>query len=116
MLEVMHLVMHSGCMTSRRISVTLDGPDQQALEIFTDPSRPEHATLEAWASQHGLNVRDASEAAILRTLVRAGAAALREKALEEGYAKLAAQSLEDQHERRALRDRAVRKARARFAE
>jgi hypothetical protein len=116
MLEVMRLVMHSGCMTSRRISVTLDAPDQQALEVFADPSRPEHATLEAWAGQHGLSVRDASDAAILRTLVRAGAAALREKALEDGYARLAEQSLEEQQERRALRDRAVRKARARFAE
>jgi hypothetical protein len=95
--------------------VTLDAPDEQVLELFTDPSRPEHATLEAWASQHGLGVRDASEAAVLRTLLRAGAAALREKALEAGYVQLAAER-EDRQERRALRDRAVERARSRFAE
>jgi hypothetical protein len=108
--------MHSGGMTTRRISVTLDAPDQQAIDAFGDPSRPEHATLEAWARQHGLNVRDDSDAAIVRALVRAGAEALREKALEAGYAKLAATRDEDQHERRDLRDRAIRRARARFAE
>ena len=100
--------MHSGCMASqRRISVTLEGPDQQAIEAFADQSRPEHATLEEWASQHGIGIRGASEAAIVRVLARAGAEALREKALEEGYARLAADRQADRDERRALRDRAA---------
>lgn len=96
--------------------MSLDAPDQQAIEIFADPSRPEHAALEEWASQHGLNLRDDSDAAILRTLVRAGAEALREKALEQGYAKLATTHLEDANERRAVRDHSIRRSPARFAE
>jgi hypothetical protein len=101
---------------TKRISVTLDAPDQQAIEAFVDASRPEHATLEAWASQHGITVRDASDSAILRTLVRAGAEALREKALEDGYERLAASRDEDRAERRAIRDRGNRRAEARLAE
>jgi len=96
--------------TTRRISLTLDVPDQQAIEPFADPSRPEHAALEAWAAQHGLNIRDESDAAIVRTLVRAGAEALREKALEDGYARLAVSRHEDQTERRAIRDHALSRA------
>ncbi len=87
--------------------MTLDAPDQQAIEPFADHTRPEHATLEAWASQHGLNLRDDSDAAILRTLIRAGAEALREKALEDGYTRLAAFRTEDEAQRRSIRDRAL---------
>jgi len=101
---------------ARRVSVTLDAPDQAAIEAFADPTKPEHAALEAWASQHGLSLRDDSDAAVLRTLVRAGAEALREKALAEGYERLAAAHRGDQAERRATRDRAIRKAETRFAE
>jgi hypothetical protein len=99
----------------RRVSVTLDGTDEQAIAPFVDPARPEHATLEAWAVRHGLNVRDGSDAAVLRTLVLAGAEALREVALEEGYTRLAAERDADQAQRRAVRDRAVKRS-ARFAE
>jgi hypothetical protein len=90
---------------TRRISVTLDIPDQQAIEPFAEPSRPEHATLEAWAAEHGLSVRDDSDAAIVRVLVRAGAEALRQKALEDGYTRLAESRRSDRDERRAIRDR-----------
>jgi hypothetical protein len=102
--------------STRRISITLDVPDQQAIEPFADPSRPEHAALEAWAAQHGLNLRDDSDAAIVRTLIRAGAEALREKALEDGYARLAASRQQDKTERRAIRERALSRAGARLAE
>src|SRR5215472_8245370 len=95
--------------TTRRVSVTLDGPDQQAIEPFVDPSRPEHAILEAWALQHGLSLRDDSDAAVLRTLVRAGAEALRDRALEDGYDRLAMSRAEDEEERRSLRARSVRR-------
>jgi hypothetical protein len=102
--------------SSRRISVTLDAPDQQAIEVFADHTRPERATLEAWATQHGLSLRDDSDAAVLRTLIRAGAEALREKALEQGYAQLAASRSDDLTERRALRDHGVKRSESRLAE
>jgi hypothetical protein len=102
--------------TTRRISVTLDVPDQQAIEPFADPSRPEHAVLETWAAQHGLNLRDASDAAVLRALIRAGAEALHEKALEDGYARLAASRQKNLSERRSVRDRALARTEARGAE
>lgn len=101
---------------TRRISVTLDVPDQQAIEPFAEPSRPEHVTLEAWAAEHGLSVRDASDAAIIRVLVRAGAEALRERALEDGYTRLAESRRADRDERRAVRDRAMHRADAGAAE
>lgn len=95
---------------TRRISVTLDIPDQQAIEPFAELSRPEHATLEAWAAEHGLSVRDDSDAAIVRVLVRAGAEALRQKALEDGYTRLAESRRSDRDERRAIRDRGRERA------
>ena len=101
---------------TRRISLTLDVLDQQAIEPFVDPSRPEHAALEAWAALHGITLRDESDAAIIRTLVRAGAEALLEKALEDGYARLAASRHQDQTERRAIRDRALNRDGERLAE
>ncbi len=105
-----HFVLHNVLMAStRRVSVTLDTPDQQAIEAFADSSRPEHTVLEAWAQAHGINVRDASDSAILRTLIRAGAEALREKALEEGYTRLAKSHQEDRAELRAIRNRALRR-------
>lgn len=93
----------------RRVSVTLDAPDQRAIDTFADRSRPEHATLEAWAAQHGLNLRDDSDAAIIRTLVRAGAEALRAKALEDGYDLLAKSRDADAAERRSLRARSLQR-------
>jgi hypothetical protein len=102
--------------STRRISLTLDVLDQQAIEPFVDPSRPEHAALEAWATLRGITLRDESDAAIIRTLVRAGAEALLEKALEDGYARLAASRHHDQTERRAIRDRALNRAGEELAE
>jgi len=101
---------------TRRISLTLDGLDQKAIEVFADPARPEHAALQTWAAQHGLSVREDSEAALLRALVRAGAQALRAQALEQGYQRLAVSRSDDQDERRALRDRAISRAESRYAE
>lgn len=96
--------------TARRVSVSLDGPDQRAIEPFVDPARAEHAALQAWASRHGLSLRDDSDAAILRTLVRAGAEALRMQALEDGYDRLAGSHTEDEGERRFLRNRSLRRS------
>lgn len=94
-------------MTTRRISVTLDLPEQQAIELFGDPTRPEHATLEAFAATRGLTLRDESDAAVLRTLIRAGVEALREQALEQGYERLAEAQEADREERRARRNCAL---------
>lgn len=96
--------------------MTLDVPDQQAIAVFADRDRPERAILEAWAAQHGLSIRDDSDAAVLRTLVLAGAEALRTKALEQGYERLAAAHQDEQDERRALRDRAIRRSESKVAE
>ena len=102
--------------TTRRVSVTLDTPDQQAIEPFADASSPEHSALESWAQAHGISVRDASDAAILRTLIRAGAETLRERALEEGYTRLAMSRREDRAERRAIRDRGLERTDSRLEE
>jgi hypothetical protein len=63
-----------------------------------------------------MSVRDSSEAAVLRILARAGAAALREQALEQGYAKLAATNDSDHEERRARRDRYAERVDSRYVE
>lgn len=52
-----------------------------------------------WATQHGLNLRDDSDGAILGMLARAGAQALRVQALEDGYDRLARSHHEDEAER-----------------
>lgn len=101
---------------TKRVSVTLDAPDQQAIEAFADHDRPERAVLEAWAARHGLSIRDDSDAAVLRTLILVGAEALRMKALEQGYERLAASHRDEQAERRALRDRAIRRSESKAAE
>jgi hypothetical protein len=74
------------------------------------------AALQAWAAQLGVIVRDDSEAALLRALVRVGAQALRMKALEQGYERLAESHSNDRDERRALRDRAIARKAPRYAE
>ena len=98
--------MHSYRVTMRRITVSLESADEALLDAFTAPDRPEHVTLEAWAAEHDMPVRDSSESAIMRILVRVGAAALREQALERGYAILAEDTADnDRAERLARRAR-----------
>lgn len=50
---------------------------------------------------------------MLRALAGAGAEALREQALDQGYARLAKSRNDDIAERRALRNRAAKRAEAR---
>lgn len=100
---------------ARRVSVSLDDADEAVLGVFADPARAEHASLEAWASRHGTSVRNSSEAAVIRLLARAGAEALLERALEDGYDKLAAADAE-RAERRALRGRYADRVDRRFVE
>jgi len=75
-------------METKRITVTLEGAEQNTLSAFADPERAEHAALEEWADERGLPLKS-SEAGMVRVLLQAGAEALREKALERGYAQLA---------------------------
>lgn len=91
-------------MDTKRITVTLEGAEQDALSAFADPERTEHAALAAWAQERGLPLKG-SEAAIVRALVRAGVEALQEKALELGYTRLAAElaANEDRQAERKLR-------------
>lgn len=102
-----------GCMETKRITVTLEGAEQATLSTFADPERAEHAALQAWAEERGLPLK-LSEAGIVRVLLRAGAEALKEKAVERGYARLAEAQLADEEwnaergarkARRAARDR-----------
>ncbi|HWE88047.1 MAG TPA: hypothetical protein VG317_01130 [Pseudonocardiaceae bacterium] len=103
--------------SSRRVSVTLDSTDQAVLDAFVAPDRAEHATLEAWAAEHGMSVRDSSESSVIRVLAQAGAMALRDAALERGYAKLAADITdEDRAERRTRHQRYAERVDRRYAE
>lgn len=116
----MHFEVHYVCMSaSRRVYVTLETrTDEAILQEFTDDYRPERATLEQWAAEHDLTLRTASEGSIVRALARAGAEALRERALEAGYTQLASEQAADpqgQAERRALRARYAARAEPHYA-
>lgn len=74
----------------KRTTVTFDDQDQRAIASVSNPDGPEWAALVEAAATMGITLkRGASEAAIIRALVHAGANALRERALERGYAELA---------------------------
>ncbi len=92
---------------SRRITVTLARAEESSVSVFSNPRRSEHAALIAWAAQHGFTGLG-SEASVVRALVQAGAEALREDALDTGYAELAASTDQtERRERRTMRDRYV---------
>lgn len=96
---------------TKRLSVTLGPEDRRLVTSFEDPASAEHAALAAWAAHRGLDpARLATEASIIRALLRAGAESLREQALDEGYAALAGElTAEERDETRAARDRYVRR-------
>ncbi|MGQ0718911.1 MAG: hypothetical protein ACT4NP_16675 [Pseudonocardiales bacterium] len=74
----------------KRTTVTFDDQDQRAVASVSNPDGAEWAALVESAAEKGITLkRGASEAAIIRALVHAGAEALRERALERGYAELA---------------------------
>lgn len=76
---------------TKRTTVTLTARDLDLLEAVADPSRPEAATLRMIADELGVEIRDgASESALIRVLLAAGAAAVQQRSLEQGYAELAA--------------------------
>ncbi|HEX8758972.1 MAG TPA: hypothetical protein VF734_03125 [Pseudonocardiaceae bacterium] len=74
----------------KRTTVTFDEHDQGAIASVSNPDRAEWAALVEAAAEKGITLKPgASEASIIRVLVHAGADALRERALERGYAELA---------------------------
>jgi hypothetical protein len=92
--------------TTKRLPVTLEQSDEQAIESFRAAERPDGAMLRAWANEHGFRLpADPSESAVVRLLARAGAEALHQRAIEAGYAKLAEQNAEDRASAQARRDR-----------
>jgi hypothetical protein len=74
---------------SKRTTLTLTDQDEATLRRFRDPDRPEGAMLIETAGELGIVIEGASEAAVIRALMAAGAAAVREQALERGYQQLA---------------------------
>jgi len=89
------------------MSVTLEGEDEQAVSAFSERGTPEHAALTDWAAGRGLDPNSlGSEASVVRALLRAGADRLREHALDDGYAALAAAITKDERaETRSARRR-----------
>lgn len=76
---------------AKRTTVTLTGREMQVLEAVADPARPEGATLRAIAAELGVEVpAGASESALIRALLAAGAATVQQRSLERGYAELVA--------------------------
>jgi hypothetical protein len=93
---------------SKRLSLSLEWDDETSVAPFIEEGTPERNALVHWAMENGIGPgRLRSEAALYRVLLRAGAESLREQALAEGYAELAASytSDEDQAEVRAQRQR-----------
>jgi hypothetical protein len=98
---------------SKRVSLILKDADEAAIAPYLSEGSASFEVLRQWASQRGESDIK-SEASALRALLQAGAEALQERALDAGYAQLAAEfnSEPARAERRAARDRYVRRAEA----
>lgn len=93
---------------TKRLSLILGETDESVLEPFIRSGTGQHRVLQRWAAEHGVgNVN--SEAAAIRALLQAGADALRDEVLDDGYAELAQvyDGTKAGDERRAARDRYV---------
>lgn len=93
---------------AKRTTLTLTDDDVATVRNFADPERPESAVLVEAARQWGITIGEgASEATVIRALMAAGAAALREQALERGYQQVAERYAEvhDADEKAARRRR-----------
>lgn len=104
-----------GCIVrsmTKRLSLILGGTDESVLEPFIRSGTGQHRVLQRWAAEHGVgNVN--SEAAAIRALLQAGADALRDEVLDDGYAELAqVYDGTEEDERRAARDRYVARTEA----
>jgi len=93
---------------TKRTTLTLTDQDEQTLASFSDPEGVEWTTLVQMAVELGIHVGGKpSEALLIRALMAAGAAAVREQALERGYEQLAElyPEIHDTDEARARRRR-----------
>lgn len=92
------------------MSLILKDGDQAVIAPYLEEGSASFEALRQWASQRG-GGEIRSEAGVLRALLQAGAEALREQALDAGYADLAEEfNAEPAHrERRAARDRYARR-------
>jgi len=98
---------------TKRLSLILGETDESVLEPFIRSGTGQHRVLQRWAAEHGVgNVN--SEAAAIRALLQAGADALRDEVLDDGYAELAQvyDGTKAGDERRAARDRYVARTEA----
>lgn len=95
---------------AKRLSITLEREEERVVQIFASPSTLEHAALLEWAGRRGIDTdRIGSDASLVRALIRAGAEALQERVLDVGYAALAIELTEHQHDE-------VREARRRYVD
>ena len=94
------------CM-STRLSVTLQTDEEELLSAFAAEGSPERQALVDWATEHRLAESSLrSDASLLRLLLRAGAEALRARAMDVGYSALALSYTPDEiEERHAARNR-----------
>jgi len=75
---------------AKRMSITLEREDEAAVDAFAAPGTAENAAMLEWLQEHGDDSGlIGSEAALLRTLMRAGAEALRDRVLDLAYPELA---------------------------
>ncbi len=98
---------------TKRLSLILGETDESVLEPFIRSGTGQHRVLQRWAAEHGVGTVH-SEAAAIRALLRAGADALRDEVLDDGYAELAQvyDGTEERDERRAARTRYVARTEA----
>ena|SRR5438445_1146211 len=99
----------------KRLSLILADSDEALVQPFTLPGTEQHQALREWAAQRGISSVE-SDAAALRALLRAGAEALTEAALDIAYAQLAVTYNAEPHaaeERRAARDRYIARTESR---
>jgi hypothetical protein len=93
---------------AKRTTLTLEDADEALLAPFEQPDSLERTALIGYAAEHGWKVSEyrMSEGALIRTLLRVGAETLRDRALELGYAQLAASYTDEERaEMRAERER-----------
>jgi len=101
----------------KRLSLSLDDDDEQALSRFSRPGSAEQRALQAWAERrrimHELPTGSGKTASVLRLLVRAGVEALEEDVLDAGYAQLAREfGGEERAENWEARSRYLRRSQA----
>jgi hypothetical protein len=92
---------------SRRVSLILGDGDEVSVAPFLTAGTEQHAALAAWAARQGQKGPMNSEASALRALLAVAVEALRDDALDAGYAQLATayHAESARTERRAARDR-----------